>query len=397
MRGKLLWIVLSLCTISKAQIDTNIYLNTADRLISSDSKLTIGGYGEVHFNQPINSKIKQNGTLDVHRFVLLFGYRFNNRAQFVTEIEFEHVKEVFIEQFFLQYKISSFMNFRGGLLLIPMGIINEFHEPPTFNGVERPLTDKYIAPTTWREIGFGFNGNVIAASLKYQLYLVNGFSSFDGSSNLNGKNGFRKGRQKGAESFISAPNLTGKIEYYGMRGLNIGISGYYGNTQSSLYNNIEKDDSDARIIADSSVVRISMIGTDLRYSHKGLRLRGQFYYTSVSNTVAYNIFTSEDSVLNDLGSSMLGFYIEIGYNLFHLFKEVKSEFIPFIRLEKYDTHYSVDEISTRNKAYNALVITAGLGWKITPGAMLKTDFQFIKSEADKKYSVTFNAGIGVMF
>ncbi len=227
--------------------------------MAKDSKLTVGGYGEVHYNQALNSSTKNNGTLDVHRVVLLFGYKFNDRTQFITEMEFEHVKEVYVEQAFIQYKINDYLNFRGGLLLTPMGIINEYHEPTTFNGVERPLIDKYISPTTWREIGFGFTGNVFPAKIRYQVYLMNGFSSYNGSGNLDGKNGLRKGRQKGAESFISAPNFTGKIEFYGVRGLNLGVSGYFGNTQSTIYNGIDKNDSEAIMKADSSVTGISML------------------------------------------------------------------------------------------------------------------------------------------
>ncbi len=227
-----------------------------------------------------------SGTLDVHRLVMLFGYNFNERLKFVSEIEYEHVKEVFVEQAFLQYKLNNYINLRGGLMLIPMGIINEYHEPPTFNGVERPMVDKYIAPTTWRELGLGISGNIIEASLKYQLYVVNGFNGYDGNATLNGKNGLRKGRQKGADSYISSPNFTGKAEYYGIRGLNIGLSGYLGKTQSTAYDKLERNDDIAIKSADSTVVGVSMVGLDLRYQLKGLALRGQLIYSSLDNTTA---------------------------------------------------------------------------------------------------------------
>jgi len=91
----------------------------------------------------------------VHRLVIFIGHKFNDKLSFFSEIELEHVKEIYVEQAFLEYKLTSWMNLRGGLVLIPMGIVNEYHEPPTFNGVERPNLDKYIVPTTWREIGLG--------------------------------------------------------------------------------------------------------------------------------------------------------------------------------------------------------------------------------------------------
>ncbi len=174
------------------------YQNIADKLLTSGNKLTIGGYGEVHYHQPLSSENRRNGELDVHRMVMLFGYQFSDRTQFVTELEFEHVSEVYVEQAFLQHKINKSINFRAGLLLIPMGIVNEYHEPTTFNGVERPLVDSKINPTTWREVGFGLSGTIQPANLKYQAYLVNGFNGYDGTAKLNGNGGLRSGRQKGA-------------------------------------------------------------------------------------------------------------------------------------------------------------------------------------------------------
>jgi hypothetical protein len=126
----------------------NLYTNSADNLLLNDNRLVIGGYGEVHYNQPLDGKVFNNGNLDVHRIVMLLGYNFSDKTQFVSELEFEHVKEVYVEQAFLQHKINSALNFRGGLMLVPMGITNEYHEPTTFNGVERPLIDQYIVPTT---------------------------------------------------------------------------------------------------------------------------------------------------------------------------------------------------------------------------------------------------------
>lgn len=373
-----------------------LYQNSAEILLATEGNLTIGGYGEVHYNQPLNSDLYNNGKLDVHRVVMLFGYSFNSRTQFVTEIEFEHVKEVYIEQAFLQYRLNNYINFKSGLLLIPMGITNEYHEPTTFNGVERPMVDKVIAPTTWREIGLGFSGTIFPAALKYQAYLVNGFNGYDGSANLGGKSGFRSGRQKGAESFMSSPNFSGKVEYYGILGLNVGVSGYFGNTQSTLYNGIDKDNATAVAMADSSVVGLSMLGLDARYTRGGLHLRGQYYMTSVSNTSEYNHLTATNGNINDLGSSMTGYYVEAGYDVLRPL-DATDELIPFVRVEGYNTHQKVDSYLEKNPKYNQSLITTGLTLKITKGAVMKVDMQFQKAENADEYSKTFNAGFGVMF
>lgn len=395
----LLFFALSVFAV-KAQQGTspnNNYLNAADKLLQTEGKLIIGGYGEVHYNQPLNSDTKYNGTLDVHRMVMLLGYNFSTKTQFISEIEYEHVKEVYIEQAFLQHKINSYLNLRAGLMLIPMGIINEYHEPTSFNGVERPLADSRISPTTWREIGAGITGNLIQASIKYQAYIVNGFSGYNGTGNLSGKNGFRNGRQKGAESFITYPNYTFKMEYYGIRGLNLGFSGYFGKTQSTLYNGIDKSNQAAIIKADSSVVGIKMIGLDGRYTLGGLQLRGQYYYAQISNSAQYNKFTTVNGKQNDLGSKMQGYYLEAGYNVFKQFQKTKDEFISFVRFESFNTHLATENGLIQNKSYNNNAITTGLTYKFGKGAVAKADMQFIKSEAAAEYAKIFSAGIGVMF
>ena len=376
-------------------IPSNVYFNSAEKMLMTNGNLKIGGYGEVHYNQPVSSVVRKNGTLDVHRIIMMLGYQFNDKVQFVSELEFEHVSEVYVEQAFLQYKLSNSVNFRGGLLLTPMGIINEYHEPTTFNGVERPQIDNAISPSTWREIGFGITGVILPVSLRYQAYLMNGFNGFDGQARIGGASGLRGGRQKGAESYISSPNFSTKIEYFGIRGLNIGLSGYFGDTQSTLYNGIDKNDEVALAKADSSVVGITMIGADARYSYKGIKLTGQFYYTLLSNTEQFNAFTKNKGGGN-LGSSMFGYYIDLGYNVLRSVKTEK-QLIPFVRYSNYDTHYTVSENITDNTAYQKNVFTTGLSFFLTSGAVVKADMQFVKTGVSDKYAKTFNAGFGVMF
>ena len=364
--------------------------NTSELMLESDQKLTIGGYAQIDYNQPFSSDTRSNGTLDVHRVVLMFGYRFNEKTQFITEVEYEHVQEVYIEQAFLNYKINDWLNFRGGLLLIPMGIINEYHEPATYNGVERPNLDGQIVPTTWREIGAGFTGRVQNLNMRYQLYVVNGFKSYDGSGILRGSDGFRRGRQKGAESIMSHPNLSAKVDYYGLPGLKLGLSGYFGETQSTLYNGLPKDDALLEARADSSVVGLNMLGLDAAYSVKGLVLRGQMIYASINNTGQYNKFTGKD-----LGSEMFGYYLEAGYDVLSSGKS-EQKLIPFVRYEKYNTHAKTENL-VKNLAYDRSDITAGLGWWMTPGAVLKADLQWFENEATDTNKKQLNLGIGIWF
>lgn len=387
-----------LLTANYAQENAAGYQNVAQKLLQSDSKLTIGGYGEVHYNQVLNKQTRDNAVLDAHRMVLFFGYNFSKKTQFVTEVEVEYANEIWIEQLFLQHKLNDYVNLKAGMLLIPMGIINEYHEPTTFNGVERPAIDNKIAPSTWREVGAGFSGTILPASLKYQLYVVNGPTGYDGTKGLfKGSEGIRGGRQKASKSYMSSPNFTGKVEYYGIKGLNVGLSGYVGNSQGKQYDKLDEANTALKLKADSSVIGISMVGADARYQLKGLELRGQFYYTAFSNTEKYNRYTRTGTKINDLGNSMYGYYAEAAYNVLRFCNKTNMELLPFVRYQEYDTHNTVNSNLTANAAYAVNSITTGLTLRLAKGAVLKTDVDFTKSKAATARTITLNAGIGVTF
>ncbi|REE08207.1 phosphate-selective porin O/P [Winogradskyella pacifica] len=352
--------------------------NAAQRILSGNinTGVTVGGYGEITYNQPE----ADNGELDVQRLVLLFGYKFNDRVQFVTEIELEHVEEIFVEQAFVQYSLTDNVNLRGGLMLVPMGITNEYHEPTTFNGVERPSIDKSIVPTTWREIGFGVAGRLDDVSLRYQAYVFNGFKSVNGTKVLGGANGLRNGRQKGIQSTVDSPNFAAKLDYYGLPGLRLGLSGYFGRTQA------EDDIEDI----DGTSVGISMIGLDARYAYKRFTARGQYIHANISDTEDYNTLNSAD-----LGSALQGWYVEGAYNLLPQNKE--QQLFAFARYSDYDTHASVEGALVKNDAYDRDEWTFGLSYKIAPGAVVKADYQFFSDATDVDSPNQLNIGLGVWF
>jgi len=319
--------------------------------------------------------------------VLLFGYKFNDQVQFVTEVEFEHVNEVFVEQAFVNYNVADNINLRGGLMLVPMGIINEFHEPTTFNGTERPTLDNVIVPSTWREIGIGVSGRFNDISLGYQAYIFNGFKSTasDGADGvdgfLKGSNGLRGGRQKAIRSTIDSPTFSGKLDYYGLPGLRLGLSGYFGQTQAA--DDIEE--------IDGANIGISMIGFDARYAYQRFTARGQFIYASLSGTEEYNTLTSQD-----LGSALMGWYAEGAFNL--LPNKNKQKLFAFARYEQYDTHASTAGTLQENEAYDRTDITTGVSYHIAPGVVLKGDYQFRENAlSGSDVNDRLNFGIGVWF
>ena len=368
---------LLLATFVYAQDQYNSASTQLNNLLSIEKGLSIGGYGEITYNNI--EKSSTPAEIDVQRLVVLFAYKFDDRTSFVTEIEYEHVKEVYVEQAFINYAVADGVNLRGGLMLIPMGIVNEYHEPTTFNGVERPSLDSKIVPTTWREMGIGVSGRINNASIRYQAYMMNGFLSYGESHKLRGSDGLRKGRQKGAESVGSDANFAGRIEYYGLPNLKFGVSYYAGNTQTTAPE------------INSTQIGLSMVGLDYRYINGKLSSRGQFISASFKDTEAYNLAGN-----TDLGSAMGGYYVEGAYNLLPLDSRQKLDL--FLRYENFNTHQKTAGDLIANDAFHRNETTFGLSYHLASGAVFKADYQSKGTAVEGSDAIgQFNIGLGVFF
>src|SRR3989454_5908660 len=183
------------------------------QILAAQERTTVGGYGEVHYTNPTGPKTPP--VVNLARFVVYLAHSFDDRLAFRSELEVEDAKveggkpggEVGLEQAYLDYRLADWVTLRTGLVLAPVGIINETHEPPTFNGVERPGFDHDGIPTTWREIGVGAVGTIPGGGgLAYRVYLVNGLRA-DG---LSAAEGIREGRQEGRQASFADPSGTGR-------------------------------------------------------------------------------------------------------------------------------------------------------------------------------------------
>jgi predicted porin len=187
----------------------------------SKGSTTIGGYGELHYNNLSGEGgASDKKEIDFHRFVLFFGHEFSKDIRFFSELEVEHSLagegkpgEVELEQAYIEFDINKTMQAKGGLFLIPVGIINETHEPNTFYGTERNPVEKNIIPATWWEAGASLSGK-FNKGLSYDVALTSGLD-------LNANNKIRDGRQKVAKARADSPMITGRLKYTGTAGLEL--------------------------------------------------------------------------------------------------------------------------------------------------------------------------------
>jgi len=192
------------------------------------SKTSIGGYGELHYND-LDGKggASDKAEVDFHRFVLFFGHRFSDRIRLQTELEVEHTLsgegkpgEVEIEQAFIDFDLNDDHTARVGLFIIPVGILNQHHEPPLFYGVERNPIEANILPTTWWEAGAGLHGSLVEG-LSYQAYVHSGLATTTGAVYA-----VRSGRKKVAKAPASDPAATLAL-VWNVPGLTVGGAVHY--------------------------------------------------------------------------------------------------------------------------------------------------------------------------
>lgn len=193
---------------------------------SSANRVHIGGYGELHYNNLDQENTAASGSdkneMDFHRFVLFIGYDFSDRVRLHSEIELEHALaddsgkgEYELEQAYIEFDLSDTQSVKGGVFLIPAGIINETHEPTTFYGVERNPVESNIIPATWWEGGAAYtqrfeNGIGLDAAVHSGL-------------NTSSANSYkiRNGRQKTAKAVANDLAYTVRLKYTGITGLEL--------------------------------------------------------------------------------------------------------------------------------------------------------------------------------
>lgn len=205
---------------------------------ASSNSTTVGGYGELHYNNTSNGESgaarKEKRELDLHRFVIFVNHEFNNRTRLFSEFEIEHaiagdgkVGEVEVEQAYVQFDLNNNTQINAGVFLMPVGIMNETHEPPTFYGVERNPVEKNIIPATWWEGGAMLSGHS-DSGISYDIALTSG---------LAGGTSIRGGRQKTGKATARNLALTGRVKYTGIAGLELAGT-------VSLQDDLTQDNSD---------------------------------------------------------------------------------------------------------------------------------------------------------
>ncbi|MBI2536869.1 MAG: hypothetical protein HYW06_07905 [Gemmatimonadetes bacterium] len=355
----------------------------ASKVYRAREGVSLGGYGEVlyeHFREvrEDNQLSGRTDQLDALRLIAYLGYKFNDKFLFNSEIEFEHGStgrggEASVEFAYLDYRLSPHLGLRGGVLLVAMGLINELHEPPTFLGTTRPLTEQVIVPSTWRESGLGVFGDLGAVA--YRVYVINGLDAVGGGSSAAsgfGAGGIRGGRHNGSRALAEELAGVARLDYTGVLGLTVGGSAYLGNSgQNRTVTTVGGPiDLGARTLIWEG---------HLAYQRRGLDLRGLFATATVDQAAALNAARALSGAAS-VGERLIGWYGQAGYDLLRSTR-TGHQLVPYVRYERVNTQDRVPSGFAANPANDRRIVSLGAAWRPIGNIAVKVDYQLQHNEA----------------
>ena len=392
-----------------------------------EATTTIGGYGELHWDM-------EGEAMDFHRFIVFINHNFDDRWAMKSEVELEHNMAgaseggyIALEQAYITYMANNW-DFKGGVILAPVGIINETHEPPTFLSVERPDYAKYIVPTTWFGNGLQFNYNLgdfgFGVTMMEDIvggYLDNDGTGWDGGAAKDGKYAFRSGRGKGDDSHATDLTKVLGFSWAGLEGLKV--------AGSMAMNNMPVfwDDGDDWTLMDESV-GLSLTEFNIQYNNHNFVAvfetgNGEFEVdgwntmyagTTINHACGTNDVAqagwegteagctetySFDTITTMDQKAFKGMRLDLGYNIGSLLGD-DCDLTLWTRMTSWDSNTKVNDSKNVGEVSKSLF---GITWKPKNNISFKMtmgtkDIEWTDSNgAQSSSSDVMNLGIGYMF
>jgi hypothetical protein len=373
---------------------------TPERLAARTT--VVGGYGQFTLNSLRVGPDKDNDfttRANLRRIVLFVAHPITDDIRVYSEFEWENAVacdgcngSAEVEQAFIEWNLlGDALALRAGLVLVPMGIINQWHEPPVFHGVDRPNVDTFVIPTTWRELGLGVTGK-LAEVWHYELYLTTTLDPLRLDSS-----GLQPALSLGSLARADAFALTGRMEVEPLLGVIGGVSFFasdVGGNGDYFRRNGKKRDLKLPLIGYSFDARMRRYGIEARL------VWAQFFFPNAGDLMGAlredgsSLFPNVD-VTGPIPERIQGGYIELAYDVLHEL-HVQHELLPFVRFETYDTQAKVPSGYRREPSLDVDELTMGLTYRPIPQLAFKGDVQL----RDRRYGLDelqVNFGFGYMF
>ncbi|MFZ2403780.1 MAG: hypothetical protein WAW41_01495 [Methylobacter sp.] len=360
----------------------------ASKVYQVGKGLSIGGYGEANYQATVGDEKTKSDNADFERLVMYAGYKFTDKILFNSELEFEHGStanggSVSVEMAALDFFIDPMANVRAGMVLMPMGFINQIHEPPFYFGNNRPEVERQILPSTWREIGVGLFGEILP-KLTYTAYVVNGLDAKNFTAD-----GIRSSRQQGSQAKAEDLAFVGRVDYAPdiAPGLSFGGSAYLGNSgQNQTFTN-QSTKAQQNVNAFTQLYE-----GHVQWKYRGLEFRTLGSWGHIDDAGVLSAAKGQT-----IGEENYGWYSELGYDILPLLNPNTTQYLaPFFRYEQMDTIASAPVGFSDDDTKNKQIYQFGLQYKPIPNVVIKADYRNFTA---KKGSVPddFNLGFGFIF
>lgn len=374
---------------------------TAATARSAEEPTTVmTGYGEIGYTRP--SKSAKDANVDVSRAVLGFQHRFDPKTKVIAEFEWEHAitssgdkGEAAVEQLWVEREFGPGLRGRAGLFLMPVGLINQNHEPTAYYGVFRPAVDTKIVPSTWREVGLGLAGDT-ANGLNWDVAVTTmpNLSKWDPAS-TEGRVRGPLAATHGEGQFAAARDLgiVGALNWRGVPGLLVG--------GSMVYGKIGQQQTD--FLGNGS--KLLLLDLHARYQVAGFDLSGEYIRGTISNTEALNASYAASTTANPTLVPQLfyGGYVQAAYKAW---QHADYTLTPFVRYEALNTAAGFGSLPVSAggiKAPAERIVTVGANFRIGEGVVLKADHRSNRrtklpdTENHFELGNSFNLGVGFAF
>jgi FtsZ-binding cell division protein ZapB len=378
----------------------------ASKAMFNPRGVSIGGYGELTFrNNSVDARGGAKSIANVQRIILYLGYAFDEKLKFNSELELEHASTSAAhgtgggyfkaELAFLDYNFRPEFGVRGGLLLMPVGIVNEVHEPPTFPSADRPFLERRILLSTWEEMGVGVYGTI--KNLDYRFYITNGLM-VKGGGDYNALEPLKTLRQRGARAVADRIGFTGRVDYTLPYNLMVGFSFWTGDIMSKG-DTPNNNDSQLDLRRGTKLGSMTMISPHLWWQYGGwdVRFVGAFVDVNNARKITDDLQSGTDRINRPIPSEQRGFYVQVAYDIFRLFKIDKQELYVFGIYEDFDAHAKVPQGSVKPAGHKLKVYNVGLSYKPHPLVAITTDYARLNYSPNRRDETEYRLTLGFMF